>query len=243
MQRAADKVWAAAAGDALLSLLYPPRCAVCRTLGSPVPLCAACVAAIVPVAEPQCPRCGHALEPDRVCNDCHRHPPAFDCARALGAYQGVLREAVHRFKYGHCPALAEPLGALLAAHARAHAHALHRLAFDGIIPVPMHAARKRTRGYNQSERLARVVARELGLPLDTVLTRARATRPQVGLSGTRRRGNLQGAFRVSRPQDTVGRTFLLIDDVTTTGTSLSECAAMLKLAGAHGVYALALASG
>lgn len=246
MQRTATMAWkcGAAALDGLLSLLYPPRCAVCRTLGHPSLLCAACISAVVPVAEPQCARCGHALEPDHLCGSCQKHPPAFDRACALGAYGGVLSEAVHRFKYGHCPALAEPLGALLAAHARTRPDILHRLAFDGVVPVPMHAARRRTRGYNQSERLARVVARALELPVDSaLLVRARATRPQVGLHATRRRSNLLGAFRVTRPQDAAGRTFLLIDDVMTTGASLSECAAMLKLAGARGVYALTLAAG
>jgi len=233
-----------AAADALLSLLYPPRCAVCRTLGCALPLCETCVASVVPVPEPTCLHCGHSLEPGRECSDCQKHPPAFDRARALGAYQGVLREAVHCFKYKNCPALAEPLGSLLAAQARTQSDALRGLKFDGVLPMPMHAGRRRTRGYNQSERLARVVARELGLPLDTaLLTRARATRQQVGLTAERRRSNLQGAFRVSRPQNAAGKTFLLIDDVMTTGSSLSECAAMLKLAGAHGVYALVLAAG
>ncbi len=242
----ASRTWqfTLAALNALLSLLYPPRCAVCRTLGCALPLCQACMAAVVPIAEPLCLHCGHALEPGKVCANCQQHPPAFDRARALGAYQGVLREAVHGFKYRNCPALAEPLGGLLAAQARTQSAALHGLKFDGVLPMPMHAARRRTRGYNQSERLARVVARELGLPLETsLLLRARATRPQVGLSAAHRRSNLQGAFRVSRPQDAAGKTFLLVDDVMTTGTSLSECAAMLKLAGARGVYALALAAG
>ncbi len=184
------------------------------------------------------------MKPDTDCNGCRQRPPAFDCARALGAYQGVLREAVHHFKYRHCPALAEPLGSLLAAHARTHSEALHRLQYDSVLPMPMHAARQRQRGYNQSERLARVVARELHLALDTtLLVRTRMTRPQVGLTARRRRSNLQGAFRVCRPQEAAGKTFLLIDDVMTTGASLSECAAMLKLAGARHVYALALAAG
>ncbi len=246
MDNVARRTWkhAAAAADALLSLLYPPRCAVCRRAGTQPPFCPACAAGILPVAQPFCGRCGHTLKPERECENCRQHPPAFDRARALGAYDGVLREAVHRFKYGNCPALAEPLGCLLAAQARVHAEALHQLKFDGVLPMPMHPGRCRQRGYNQSERLARVVAREIGLPLDTgLLMRARATRPQVGLTATRRRRNLQGAFRVSRPQDTRGRTFLLIDDVMTTGSSLSECAAMLKLAGAAHVYALALAAG
>lgn len=232
------------AADGLLTLLYPPRCAVCQAMGDPSPLCAACRAAVVPVPEPFCLRCGHTVQPDRECDGCRLHPPAFDRARALGAYQGVLRHAVHGFKYRDHPALAEPLGALLAEYARTQSRLLHSLAFDGIVPVPMHAARRRQRGYNQSERLACVVARELELPLDIgLLVRARATRPQVGLSGARRRSNLQGAFQVRRPADAMGKSFLLVDDVSTTGASLSECAAMLKLAGARHVSALTLAAG
>ncbi len=252
MRRAARVDWnsiaawncVAAAADALLSLLYPPRCVVCRTLGCMRVLCDTCAAAIAPVAEPLCSRCGHTLEPEQECNNCSRHPPAFDRARALGTYQGMLREAVHRFKYGNCPALAEPLGRLLAVYVRTQSADLHHLSFDGVLPMPMHPGRRRQRGYNQSERLARVLARELALPLDTtLLMRARATRPQVGLTAMQRRSNLQGAFRVSRPPDTRGKTFLLVDDVMTTGSSLSECAAMLKLAGASRVYALTLAAG
>ena len=137
-----------------------------------------------------------------------------------------------------------PLGCLLAEHARAQASALNGLRFDGLLPVPMHPVRERVRGYNQSERLARVVAAELGLPLlPRVLVRARSTRPQVGLSEDARRTNLRGAFAVKQPERVAGKTLLLIDDVVTSGSSLHECAAALNAAGAKAVYALTLAAG
>ena len=226
----------------LLSLLYPPRCAVCRMLGGVSSLCATCAGAITPVTEPICACCGHSLNAGEHCLNCRQRPPAFDCARALGAYDGVLREAIHRFKYHDRPALAEPLGALLSAQARRQASALHDLRFDAVLPVPMHHVRRRRRGYNQSERLARVLAQELGLPLDTkTLVRPRATRPQVGLEAKARRVNLAGAFAVRA--SVKGKDLLLVDDVMTTGSSLHECAAALKIAGAGRVDALTLAVG
>ena len=232
----------AALFEPFLTLLYPPRCLVCRTLGTSG-LCAACAAQILPVAVPFCAVCGHTLTDSR-CTNCAAQTPAFQCSRSLGAYDGVLRHAVHQFKYRDRPQLALPLGRLLAEYARAHASELNALRFDALLPVPMHPVRQRVRGYNQSERLARVLGQELGLPLVTnVLVRARPTRPQVGLLGDARRTNLRGAFAVKQPNLVSGQTLLLIDDVVTSGSSLHECASVLNAAGASAVYALTLATG
>ena len=233
----------AALFDPFLSLLYPPRCLVCRTLGESG-LCAACLDGIAPVAAPTCPTCGHPLAAEGICGNCSVRRPAFIRARSLGAYDGVLRAAIHQFKYRDRPQLAGPLGTRLAAFARAEAAALNDLRFDALLPVPMHAARRRTRGYNQSERLARVLATELGLPLfPDALVRTRSTRPQVGLTAEARLTNLSGAFDVRRPEAVAGKTLLLIDDVVTTGSSLYECTLALKAHGAKAVYALTLAAG
>ncbi len=232
----------AALFDPFLTLLYPPRCLVCRMLGDSG-LCAGCAAQIIPVAAPFCAVCGHTLTDSR-CMNCAAQTPAFRCSRSLGAYDGVLRHAIHQFKYRDRPQLALPLGRLLAVYARAQASGLNHLHFDALLPVPMHPVRQRVRGYNQSERLARVLGAELSLPLLTgVLVRARPTRPQVGLSGETRRTNLRGAFTVKQPDLVRGRTLLLIDDVVTSGSSLHECASALKSAGASAVYALTLAAG
>ncbi len=230
--------------DPFLTLLYPPRCLVCRVLGESG-LCTACLARIVPVAPPFCRTCGQTVQPtDGGCANCAVRRPAFTRARALGAYDGVLRAAIHQFKYRDRPQLAAPLGLRLAAFARENAPDLNGLRFDTLLAVPMHPVRRRLRGYNQSERLARVVASELALPLLTdALVRARATRPQVGLASEARRGNLSGAFAVRRPDAVQGKTLMLIDDVVTTGSSLHECALILRAYGAKAVYALTLAAG
>lgn len=227
----------------VLSLVYPPRCFVCRTLGSESCLCARCADAITGVPDPKCDRCGHPCGGEGPCSNCRFRPPAFVRGRALGGYEGVLRDAIHRFKFHDRPGLAEPLGQRLAAFARAASPSLHGLQFDALVPVPMHPVRKRSRGYNQSERLAQVLARELGLPLPAnLLVRSRSTQPQVGLSGQSRQTNLHGAFVVPRPTEVSDKTLLLIDDVTTTGATLNECAAALRASGARAVYALTLAA-
>ena len=234
----------AALFDPFLTLLYPPRCLVCKALGESG-LCAACAGQIMPIASPFCATCGQTLAPDDGgCFDCRRRTPAFHQARSMGAYDGVLRHAVHQFKYRDRPQMAVPLGRLLAAYARDHAPEMNGLRFDALLPVPMHPIRQRRRGYNQSERLARVLGSELSLPLLTgALLRVRPTRPQVGLTGEARRTNLHGAFAVKPPEAVIGKTLLLIDDVVTSGSSLHECALVLKAAGAKAVYALTLAAG
>ena len=232
----------AAVLDPFLSLLYPPRCLVCRALGA-AGLCGACLEQIVSVADPSCPVCGHTVDLNDGCRNCLSRRPTFVRARALGAYEGVLQTAIYHFKYRDRPQLAGPLGRSLASFARDHAAHLNDLKFDALQPVPMHSTRRRLRGYNQSERLARVVGTELGLPLCDALVRSRPTRPQVGLAREARCINLAGAFTVRRPEEVRGKTLLLIDDVATTGSSLSECAAALKAAGAAAVYALTLAAG
>ena len=234
----------AALFDPFLSLLYPPRCLVCHALGESG-LCAGCAAQIVSVAAPRCEVCGQALPGDAdACGHCRRRRPAFVRARAMGAYDGVLRSAIHQFKYRERPQMAVPLGRLLAAFAREQAAALNGLRFDGVLAVPMHPTRQRLRGYNQSERLARVVGAELGLPLSlNALARIRPTHPQVGLSAEARRTNLNGAFAVRDADSVTGKTLLLMDDVVTSGSSLYECCVTLKASGATAVYALTLAAG
>jgi len=194
-------------------------------------------------AGPFCPLCGHTLTGSR-CTNCAAQTPAFRRCRSLGVYGGVLRHAIQQFKYRDRSQLAGPLGCLLAAYARVHASDLNGLRFDALLPVPMHSVRQRVRGYNQSERLARVLGEELSLPLlSRALVRVRPTRPQVGLSAEARRTNLHGAFTVKQPDLVYGKMLLLIDDVATTGSSLHECAATLNAAGAQAVYALTLAAG
>jgi len=132
---------------------------------------------------------------------------------------------------------------LLAAFARSNASQFHNLQFDAVVAMPMHPTRRKQRGYNQAERIAAAFSRELGLKLETnIVKRNRKTKSQVGLSARERANNIADAFTVISPEITSGKTYLIIDDVTTTGSTLHECAKSLKAAGASKIYALTLAA-
>jgi ComF family protein len=214
-----------------LDLFLPPRCGSCRVLGGW--LCEPCRARIRRLEEPLCPRCGAEGESRRCpCRSRLRH---LGRLRAAAAYEGPLERAIQRFKYEGWRALARPLSRLLE----------DRLAVDGVpagllTPVPLHPCRRRARGYNQSELIARELAASLRLPLAADLVRCRDTPAQVGLDRLRRRENVEGAFRWSaRPL--AGRPVLLVDDVATTGATLEACAAALKDAGAGSITGIVLA--
>ena len=155
-------------------------------------------------------------------------------------FVGPVRKALHALKYAGERRLAEPLGAALATRWR-HAGA----GGDVLVPVPIHADRARERGYDQAVLLAAIAARDLGLPLATVLERHRPTERQFDLDRRARSGNVVGAFRLVSGAPGVrplqGRWAVLVDDVVTTGSTLVACASVLMAAGATGVSALTVA--
>lgn len=220
--------------DRFLNLLYPPRCVGCRRPGAD--LCAACLEQIPRVEPPFCTRCGDRATADGLCARCRVSPLQIECIRSVAYFEGTLREALHHLKYRHRTALAGPLGDLLATYWRQHA-----MSADVIVPVPLHAARLRERGYNQAALLAREMARRTGLALDgRTLVRQRATAPQVELDAEQRRENVRDAFCCSG-HALAGKRVLLIDDVCTTGATLEACAVALYEGGACSVQALTVA--
>jgi len=171
----------------------------------------------VEIAErpPLCPRCAEGKGLNNLTQ-----------LRAVGFHEGPLREAIHALKYEGRRRVAGPLGEMLARYLQDWGTDV-----DVIVPIPLHRARHRQRGFNQADLLARHCAGLLELPyLPRALTRKRATRPQVGLTMEERRSNVSGAFTPGR-QGTVarlaGKHVLLIDDVTTTGSTLNAAAAAL----------------
>ena len=226
--------------EGLLDLVYPPKCLTCESL-NPHHLCGACLMQIERVPRPYCPICGHQVW--RRCNHCWGREPSFTAARAAGVYQGVLREAIHAFKYGGARMLADPLAQALYRYLTVYSDIPWRRA-ECIVPVPIYPARKRIRGYNQSELLAERLSAMTGLPLviDAVV-RNRHTRPQVELSGEERRSNVIGAFEVRKPGLVRGKIVLLVDDVATTCSTTHECSLALLAGGARKVYVACLAFG
>ncbi len=174
--------------------------------------------------------------PPAVCTACVADGPAYDYSRSAAVYGGVLREALHRLKFGGRRALARPLADLAVEQCGPSLP-------DGIaaiVPVPLAADRERERGFNQAALLAERVAQGLALPVRARwLARGRATRPQSDLPAAERSANVREAFRAAPA--VAGRHVLLVDDVLTTGATLAECARALRAAGADRIGALTVA--
>jgi ComF family protein len=186
-------------------------------------------------ADPGEPRCGL----------CRRLDPPFARAASYGSYDGGLRELVHLLKYEQVRPAASVLGRMLAEAIGD----LEPFFGDGtvlVLPVPLHPEKLRQRGFNQSELIARTALKlrpaEDRLALNAgVLARLRPTQSQIGLTRRQRRENLRGAFAVVKPDEIAGREILLVDDVFTTGTTVSECARILRRAGASKVWVATVA--
>ena len=170
------------------------------------------------------------LPADR-CVRCQEAPTSIALARAVGSYEGTLRDIVHALKYDRRPTIARHLASRMRA---AGAEVLSGA--DLVVPVPLHPARERARGFNQ----ARELARRLGPPMLDALTRTRRTAPQADLTAAKRHANVEGAFELRRGA-IEGLTVVLVDDVSTTGATLNACAAVLLAAGAKEVRALTAA--
>jgi ComF family protein len=207
-----------------------------------IPVCRRCLKAPEPLsAEFFCVSCrtpfqnAFPLDAAGRCALCRSGLRGFDAAYCFGAYEGVLRKLIHLYKYGRIKTLARPLGNLLAA-------ALPReQEFDAVVPVPLHWRRQWQRGFNQSEMLARDMARRTGIPVVKALGRVQATVTQASLGNTSRRRNVAGAFQCKRALLVEGKRILLIDDVMTTGATATSCAQALKRAGARKVTLLTVA--
>ena len=201
-----------------------------------------------PVGGHLCSRCGDRIPSDVVrdlCGECDFEAPKYQRAIAYGAYEGGLRELIHLLKFDQVKPAAGVLGRMLC-------EAISDLAPDFgdtaplIVPVPLHESKMRQRGFNQSEMIAQVAIRMMpgGLQFSInsrALVRRRPTMSQIGLTPDQRRANIKGAFAVERPNEISGRDILLVDDVMTTGTTVSECARVLLKAGAARVWVATVA--
>jgi len=177
------------------------------------------------------------------CGLCRRLEPPYLKATAYGSYDGGLRELIHLLKYNGVRPAANVLGRMLAEameDLQSHFSETEIL----VAPVPLHARKLRQRGFNQTELIARsaIKLKASGFHLSaSLLERCRETKSQIGLSRHQRRENIRGAFRVVKPDELNGREVLVVDDVFTTGTTVSECARILRRAGASKVYVATVA--
>jgi ComF family protein len=227
----------------LLDLLLPKRCTGCeaRWLSSHEGFwCEQCLDELSWMRSPLCPACGRPFPKspsasDHLCGECIQSVYRFDTARSAALHSGVVRERINQLKFGSQLHYIPPLVELLEMTFRAEKSTATEL----IVPVPLHTRRLRQRGFNQAGLLARALGRRLEMPVRfDLLTRRSWTRPQTRLSRAERLENVKGAFLAPKPEEIEGKIVLLIDDVFTTGTTISECAGELKDAGALEVHAL-----
>jgi ComF family protein len=227
--------------DRLLHALLPAPCLDC---GQPLPatgttlgLCQGCRGRLRPITGRICAVCARSLDGNLpegwCCAACRHHPPAFDRLLALWSYEAPLDAVVQALKFRRLDYLGRHLGEALAARWGEEIAGV-----DAIVPVPLHWARRFSRGYNQAERIASALARRLDRPVVAALGRRRATPPQTSLGRDERLVNLRKAFRVRRADAIRKRHVLLVDDVATTGATIQAAAAVLKRAGAAEVTAI-----
>lgn len=222
--------------DTLVELIYPPRCISCRRLGSH--FCHACLTQAEFIGDSICVHCGQATTVRCTCSQCRRSPASpLRGMRGAVFYGGAIPFAIHGLKYRGMRQLAGPLASYQIGYLQAHP-----IPIDHLVPVPLHADRLVSRGYNQSELLAQAIGKARKLPVrGDLIERTRHTLPQVHLNRQQRLDNVKDAFAPLPGAKLQGETVLLIDDVCTTGATLRGCAEALKQVGAGDVWALAIA--
>lgn len=219
------------------------RCPVCglMTAGLDGELCPTCAEELAPRTTGYCPQCGEVFgdenAPPTQCAACRHDPPPWDILHFYGTYSGPLRQMILGYKFNGNFGRTK----LLAKLARKAFRRDEARMPDIVIPVPLHPRRLLKRGFNQSLEISRTLGKDLDIPiLPNGLTRTRHTRPQTRLGRTARQRNIKGAF-VANHAAIQDRTVLLVDDVYTTGSTLSECARTLRRTGAAEVNVLVLA--
>ncbi|MEI8183244.1 MAG: ComF family protein [Desulfomonile sp.] len=231
---------------AVSKVLFPPVCSLCETAftGHFSTVCHTCLQSIKPVPEPVCPQCGL---PTAGCDPVMPHPcikclvdqPAYYKSRFGLIYDGELRKALVRFKYHEATHLGRILSEFLVQVFRDH---FKPSEFDVIVPMPMHPGRLFHRGFNQVVVLGERLSDQTGIPLDrSSFRKIRDTVPQVGLSRPHRVRNIRGSFAVARPKRIRGCSVLLLDDVSTTGSTIAEASRAIVKGGAGRVGVLVLA--
>lgn len=217
-----------------LDWAFPPRCGGCEKKGTR--WCDDCQGKVQALAGNLCEKCGLPDTRMKLCRQCQSTPPPYRALRAWAAFDFPVRQALHKLKYRRDMGLGDALAAPLAEFAKSLAWPL-----DLVIPIPLGKKRRQERGYNQVDLIARPFSLALGLDYKpAALIRKRETVSQVGLSAAERRVNMQNVF-LADASLVRGKTVLVIDDVSTTGSTLSSSADALYQSGARDVYALTVA--
>lgn len=219
--------------NTLLEIVYPHRCPGCDKRAKGL-FCPRCSRLLPEIGEDSCAYCGKpTMDATDRCRGCRGRRLYFDSARAVWAFEGPARLAIHAFKYGNQKTLAVNLAALMAPLVPSDT--------DVISWVPLTRKKTWNRGYNQAKLLARAISREIGLPARELLARTRQTIDQNLLDFSGRKQNVRDAFRIKSPDRLTGLRVVLVDDVFTTGATVAECSRILKTGGARSVHVVTVA--
>lgn len=242
--------------DFLLDLIFPKFCLGCGREGNW--LCRSCQGKIVLVKSQICPECGRLTSSGEYCPRCRfdeilvkvkgqkkpkkikRRKPLQGIMVASYFEEGPIKELIHNFKYNHILELKELLGEMMADTLRANLEPEKNIL---IVPVPLYWLREKQRGYNQAGILTWEISQRLNLASQKILSKKRHTKRQVDLKGKDRRQNLRDVFKLRSGLDVKGKTIIVVDDIATTGTTLKECAKVLKRGGTKRVWGLVAARG
>lgn len=230
-----------------LGLIFPRTCPICADIVTPAGalICADCARRLPLVRQPVCKKCGKEILSELVeyCLDCSRHPRSFEAGMALLNYDEMVGRSMAEIKYKNRREYLDFYAEALSIRYRKQ---IGRIRPDLLIPVPVHASRKRSRGFNQAEELAKRLGKLWALPVNArFLVRGRKTNPQKELSPSERLKNLQDAFecRHRALEGDVPNTVILIDDIYTTGSTVEACTRILKAAGVERVYVTVICIG
>jgi len=217
-----------------LDWFYPVNCINCGKVGFRI--CQDCQSQIKLITNPICTICGTPTKTSGVCSLCRRKKPNYRLLRSWAVFEGPVQKAIHRIKYKNDLTLGKELASLMINYVKDLC-----LPIDSVIPVPLGEKRRKERGYNQAGLIAYPLALEFGWNfLPDGLIRCRETESQVGLNAMERHENVRNAF-TANPKKVAGKKILLIDDVATTGATISSCTEALKAGGALDVFAITLA--
>ena len=212
----------------ILELLYPARCPVCHgVIRGKGKVCSVCLKRLPYLKEPRCKKCGKEIEKEEqeYCSDCQRFRHSFDRGAAVFAYDPVMRRSISMFKYHNRREYASFYGEEMF---RSCEQMIRHYAPQIILPIPIHKYKKRQRGFNQTELIAKELGRLLNLPVDTeYLMRVEKTTPQKELTRQQRKVNLRQAFAI-RETGKYYEKVLLVDDIYTTGATIDAISEILR---------------
>ena len=227
----------------IVRLVFPLRCPVCdgivTVFGSRI--CPDCRKKLKYITSPRCLKCGKQVDngEQEYCLDCSRKEHLFVSGRALYEYESAA-SSIYRFKYGNRREYADFFGEEVARHLGDY---IRRIGPDALIPVPLHPARRRRRGYNQAELLAKAISGYTGIAVcDKILIRTKNTAPLKRLNPRERQNNLKKAFNI-RGNDVKLKTVIVVDDIYTTGSTMDAVAGVLLAAGVERIFFITLACG